>query len=572
MGTHHSYEEAARRFIADESQFHLGFLVTESSHQATRSLSDTIAGSTADGIRRLLAVDQDVVSAACRLIGSPVHGRLAAAFRRAADERAAIVFSGCGSTGRLAVLLESMWRRCWNGALEGVTAPSSPGSRVRGIITGGDRALIRSAERFEDYAEVGREQTRELRLRRGDLFVAISEGGETSSVIGSALEAADAGCEVFYLFNNPVQILVDRIARSRELIEDPRVVPVDLTTGPMALSGSTRMQATTMELFFAGSAMEDAVCRLIGDDRHARLPVRPRAAGEWCEALASLVGAFDPCVESLAAMVEAECETYRRGRIVAYAADRFLLDIFADTTERTPTFSIPPLRRTDDPPGTPNPWALAFNPHCTSGDAWVAMLGRRPAGLDWDADTYRRLGLHDLDPAPVLDAQEILQYPVGTDARQLYGDALGLVLHVSADEAGLWIRGEDAEARGHASANGRPPQWRFPLPMPATATELFEHVAVKLLLNTVSTATMALMGRIRGNWMVHVSPTNKKLVDRSIRIIADLSGRSYEDAAVVFFRAVHERGGVEPSLVSRILDAPDSGGSTDARGPRQQSP
>ena len=39
-------------------------------------------------------------------------------------------------------------------------------------------------------------------------------------------------------------------------------------------------------------------------------------------------------------------------------------------------------------------------------------------------------------------------------------------------------------------------------------------MAIKLVLNTLSTATMARMGRVMGNAMVWVSPSNKKLIDR----------------------------------------------------------
>ena len=36
--------------------------------------------------------------------------------------------------------------------------------------------------------------------------------------------------------------------RSREVIEEPRIEKINLTTGPMSITGSTRMQATTIQL------------------------------------------------------------------------------------------------------------------------------------------------------------------------------------------------------------------------------------------------------------------------------------------------------------------------------------
>ena len=91
------------------------------------------------------------------------------------------------------------------------------------------------------------------------------------------------------------------------------------------------------------------------------------------------------------------------------------------------------------------------------------------------------------------------------------------------------------------------------LPLPRTAMDVFHHIAVKLVFNTLSTATMARMGRVRGNWMVQVSPTNKKLIDRSIRIISDLAAMDYRSAAEVFFEAIGKKREGTQSVVQEIL-------------------
>jgi len=57
----------------------------------------------------------------------------------------------------------------------------------------------------------------------------------------------------------------------------------------------------------------------------------------------------------------------------------------------------------------------------------------------------------------------------------------------------------------------------------------------------LSTAAMAKMGRIWGNWMIQVLPTNKKLIDRSVRIIANLADIPYQQAAEEFFRSYLNR-------------------------------
>lgn len=70
-------------------------------------------------------------------------------------------------------------------------------------MTGGDYALVKSVEAFEDYQNFGRRQAADLGIGPKDMLVAITEGGETSSVIGTVKESAERGAAVYLLFNNP---------------------------------------------------------------------------------------------------------------------------------------------------------------------------------------------------------------------------------------------------------------------------------------------------------------------------------------------------------------------------------
>lgn len=566
------YRESARDFVQNETQFHLGFLPTESSHPKTRDFARAAAESTVEGVRQLLSVDEDIGARCGEWFDAPEFEALSKAFRRATLEDRRIVFSGCGATGRLAVLLESMWRRFWREVAMQGTSPPYPdtASNARGIITGGDRALINAVEGFEDFEAFGREQVRELQLAPKDLVIAMSEGGETASVVGSAIEAIDEGCTVFFVHNNPTELLADRIERSHRLITRSGVTPIDLTTGAMALSGSTRMQATTSALLFVAAAMEDAVCGLLSKSELKGLGLARRPRASWCEDYARLVSVLEGDAASavVADIVETEVEVYRARRIVAYSAERYLLDILADTTERAPTFSLPPWRRIDEPRAASDPWAIAFLPGRAGRDAWSATLGRRPIGLDWSADTYRRLETPQFeDNHPDLGGEEIERYPLGEEVFSLYGERIALVMAVHATGFGPsgtpradGARGEtleyrvlsitsSGEPRPETAARGSTPrasEWNIELPLPRTGMDVYHHLAVKLVFNTVSTSAMAKMGRVQGNWMVCVSPTNKKLIDRSIRIIADLTGRDYGAAAEAFFQAYEEHGAASP--------------------------
>ena len=67
------------------------------------------------------------------------------------------------------------------------------------------------------------------------------------------------------------------------------------------------------------------------------------------------------------------------------------------------------------------------------------------------------------------------------------------------------------------------------------------HLAVKLFFNTLSTGTMVKMGRVSGNWMSFVDTTNKKLIDRAVRLISELSGLDYTKSCELLFEAKEQQ-------------------------------
>jgi N-acetylmuramic acid 6-phosphate etherase len=80
-----------------------------------------------------------------------------------------------------------------------------------------------------------------------------------------------------------------------------------------------------------------------------------------------------------------------------------------------------------------------------------------------------------------------------------------------------------------------------PCALRSTPLGLWHRLATKLVLNTVSTATMGRLGRLVSNWMVHVDPSNKKLIDRGTRLVAELAGVDYETACVELHRTLAEQ-------------------------------
>ncbi|MBT7095681.1 MAG: sugar phosphate isomerase, partial [Bacteroidetes bacterium] len=243
-------DNSAKYFVENESQFHLGDLVTEHSHQKTRKLSELTQKSTREGIGVLLDVDFDIIPVARKVIEGKEYSEFVQSLVNTIEQGGRVVFSSCGASGRLAIILESMWREFWidlRARYSNIEADwACYQDQTLSIMTGGERAFIRSVENFEDFQLFGRQQVVEAELDDKDLLIALTEGGEISSVIGTMKEACERGCKVFMFYNNPRELLMNKFQRSKEVLSNPEIVSIELCTGPMALTGSTRMQATTI--------------------------------------------------------------------------------------------------------------------------------------------------------------------------------------------------------------------------------------------------------------------------------------------------------------------------------------
>ncbi|MGM0493185.1 MAG: sugar phosphate isomerase [Armatimonadota bacterium] len=564
------YRREAEHFLTRETQFHLGVLPTEQPHPKTVGLAETLQEDCAAGVRMLQSVDQDVSEMAHRVLGGPEATRLSRALAEAVTGGRRVCFSGCGATGRLSILLEAMWRCFWRDFADRwpdhAATARSMADRITSIMTGGDYALIRSVENFEDYISFGREQVREAGLGEGDVLVAISEGGETSSVIGTLLEALDRGVEAFFVFNNPAEILAEHVERSARVIEDPDVTVLDISTGPMALTGSTRMQATTAELLVVGAALETALAQVLPEVLPSavveELPehwLSPAVGAEQFDAL--LTDLADPgAVETLATWTDLEYELYAEGGLITYFAHECLLDIFTDTTERAPTFMLPPFRKCDDTVSPPS-WPFVKDPMYPTPQTWLRVLGREPRCLEWTPETYRRLGAAEsiVESPPMLGREELMKFLIGresdasrTETEPNVAMQVRAVRELRAEHADQWSEAfETASSRfgdqrsvviGDAADLPAADEQDLLIPcrLPPTALHLWERLGVKLVLNTVSTATMGRLGRLVSNWMANVETSNKKLIDRGTRLVAELTGLDYASACRELHRTIAE--------------------------------
>jgi N-acetylmuramic acid 6-phosphate etherase len=229
-----------------------------------------------------------------------------------------IFMCGCGATGRLSLVLETLYRQKF-----GQT------HQVISFMAGGDFALIKSVESFEDKTEYGERQLMELGFGPEDLLLASTEGGETPFVIGACQKAAAVSRRrPYFLYCNPDEVLMP-ILRSKEVIENKNIKKINLTVGPMAISGSTRMQSSTVLMLGIGMGLlyshkDREVFDVFYKDFLHRLKLTK--------------------YEALAPLTKLEAGLYQSEKYLNYVTDPFLaISILTDTTERSPTFSLRPF-------------------------------------------------------------------------------------------------------------------------------------------------------------------------------------------------------------------------------------
>ncbi len=529
-----SAKAKARDFIDNEKQFQLGFLPTEQSNPITATLEEDFKRSTLAGVQCLQRGDRQIAITMRHVFASPEFKSLVDSMVSTLTAgKGRIIFSGCGATGRLSILLESMWRDFfYRRAAELTPEELKLADRAASIMTGGDFALIRSVEFFEDYAEGGRRQAAALDVGEGDTFVAITEGGETSSVLGTLKYAAEHGAKCFLVFNNPADILRKHLDRCREAIDNPKVTVIDLYCGSMSVAGSTRMQATSSEQVLCSCALEAALCRVL--PRFAK-----ETASDYTVVFENLLAGLES-PEGRAGLVKAiefEKGVYEVGGRITYLADKCMLDLFTDNTERAPTFMIPPLRSSREK-GLAQSWAFVKNPLHTTEECWSEMMRRHPRCLNFTSDDARSLGMPQafIDNPPLIKYSDLVTYMIGNEPAPERIEGFPRVAAVV-----LRVPGETEDfveaADRLAAAWPEKTEFRFDFPIADSPLEIWKHLAVKLAFNCLSTGTMTAMGRVAGNWMSWVSMSNKKLIDRNIRLVVELGRIDYVTAAETVFAA-----------------------------------
>lgn len=490
-------------FLKIAPQFMLGHLVTESFHPDTQNLSQLVK----TDVKKAHALLGEVDKKALKMMEGKADAlwELACTIRETLEKGNKVYMCGCGATGRLSLVLETLFRQVF-----GQT------DQVASFMAGGDFALIKSVESFEDKTEYGERQLMELGFGPHDLLLASTEGGETPFVIGACNKAASVSSRApYFLYCNPDDVLMP-IHRSREVIENKNIKKINLTVGPMAISGSTRMQSSTVLMLGIGVGLLY---------RHENEAAFKKFYTNFLSRLT------ETNYEVMAPFTTLEANLYREKKYLNYVTDPYLaISILTDTTERSPTFSLRGFENRLDNTGDHALSYLFIEEGQNAGHAWSELLWRKPRPVEWKE----------------LDGRISLEKVLGFDI-----SALGLKnrkTHIPTVD--FFVSYKDSKVTFRCENETATFNWG--------SDPLFNHLMVKMLLNAHSTLIMGLLGRYEGNVMTWVRPSNNKLIDRAARYITQLlkvKGKTvpYETVVLKIFEEIEIVNENEPVVV-RVVE------------------
>lgn len=493
MSADRSIQERTQEFLETGTQFRLGSLVTESPNLSTRDLSQLCQTNLNRATEVFKTVELDAFETL--LATESLAEEVVDSFERCLAKGRRIFMCGCGATGRLALVLESVWRQSPRTGID---------ESVIAFTAGGDYALVRSLGVFEDRPDLGAKHLLDLGFQDGDVLVAITEGGETPFVLGALDQATKTSSVKSWLFFcNPPGLLRKLVDRSRHAMDNPMVRWHAFETEPMALTGSTRLQASSVLMAFVGACLRE---------------VASGQKSRWIlSELVDRVSQMEP--HRFTSLIEIESEAHLRGEFTLHRSRSAAMPVLTDTTERAPTFSLAPFESNLESLASTSAASRTYLeiPRAKSSqDAWHHLLRRDP----------RPFTAPEGVRAPRLGLETILAFDFSDGViarREKKGIRTSLVLDVefgdydgTTSDPTLFFRATDLRDSSGARV-------RHETHVVASRDPLIRQAQMKYALNLQSTLAMGRIGRFQGNLMTYVRPTNGKLIDRALRTLRSLA-------------------------------------------------
>ena len=237
-----------------KKEFQNDFISTEKPNLKAKYLSQIFQKDMIEGLELLQLLDHSVLTGTEAFVDHHLE-HLVDAFINTIQQNGRIFFIGAGSSGRLSLDLAAKWRDFFS--KKNVHLPSSLKDSIQAIIAGGPGSFVTSREKFEDSVKSGYKALKNAKFNSKDLAILVSASGSAHFNVGAANFAHECGASSYYFCNS--QKVPER---TQELFERKITKPLVVDIGPQSITGSTRLQAASLDELCLGITLESIIEKL----------------------------------------------------------------------------------------------------------------------------------------------------------------------------------------------------------------------------------------------------------------------------------------------------------------------
>eukprot|EP00039_Didymoeca_costata_P030658 m.30768 g.30768 ORF g.30768 m.30768 type:complete len:579 (-) comp8236_c0_seq4:31-1767(-) len=518
--------------------------------ELSNELSSDIDTFDSQGIVRILAqVDQQLFTGWREFPSvnelQPKIERLVARIVSKFDEGSVnVVFSGCGTSGRIAWLCARNFNRI-------VKELKTPALEVnfKYLVSGDDEALLISKELPEDDARLGAKQLQSaMEGSCHTIFVGIT-CGLSAPYVGGQIEFAikNPDCTTVLIGFNPVELARDvavegwdrtcrqvfsELADLEKTCHKDKNFVLNPIVGPEAITGSSRMKGGSMTKIL----LETVFIRSLQKYSNIQFGTVPEILTKFETAYQA---ATRP-VADISKLIDISAKALRsKGHLYYLGSKSFGLVALMDASEMVDTYGC----RIDEVRAFVQEGWDCFD----NNEGSLSEVGDlfRLSLQDFEKEIIPKLTKNDTvilvnmrvaEAAPVLKTLEATEVNLGT-----------ICVASKNMDSSKWFKGNARITRYCCAEVDLECSEFFP------DVPFLAELATKFVLNSITTAANVLKGSVFGNSMINLTVSNNKLFHRSAGIVHDLSGAPLEDCSTLLLKSIYSTDVLSPELLNKPL-------------------
>lgn len=453
-------------------------LTSEIINEDTKSLSLLVDKDPLEAMKLLLRADINSLESIKKI--SDNINKFRNEIKRVINLGNKIHFFGCGSSGRLLILVERIMRKL-NYSVDNFTFN----------ISGGDTTVPKSFADFEDNVNYGIRQLKQINYNNNDLVVTVSGSG-TAPFLLEILNYVCVNSQIkpYAIFCNEYDELEKR-CKEHKLFSingiDKRVNWFSVPSGPMSITGSTRLQATlVMAIVVQCICIDLDYLKVLND-------------------IINILKNID--LKGLVDLAYKEYDIYQKNEKIIYdTSENCAFITMMDTTERTATFNLSPFKNDTDIEGNYSLCYLHIKNSKDTYDAMDKLFLKKPYLLKWK-------------DYPKTNESYFYGFDFSKYNKSIYKN----IMEIDYFNNTLQFKNENLI---------------YSVDIPEGTHEIVFQMVFKTLINIYSNIVMGLMKLYKYNIMTNVTACNTKLIGRICYFVEKFSTIKYNEVLKIVLNSV----------------------------------